>query len=1308
MAAFEYQVLHTVYAWLSLKEGEVLMVEGAEDFDRLSEENAEAVQVKHSKANISLGQQKVIRSLNQFWEVISKDSRVVTCTYLSSSGAVPERDSPFGENRSCLSLWSSGSLSDEEVKVISTYLAEKAEVSDELKRFLSSESVEKRRDGFFDRIRWRFDSGDAETIERIILDRLTRFEGPYRIERASVLRKVLRALKDEVWRSLRKSADRLLDSWRLVEVWEREVSFHLSESELQALRSAGSFANRDERLVIESSATSTVPPLPSLCLKRNSLISTCLTGLRHHAILFLHGSSKMGKTTLAKCVAEASDRDCLWWSGAGKSSDEIGLELKALCIELETLRGPLLLILDNLDLSASSYPKLETSVLTIRELLTHAGAQLLINSEYPLCSQAEQGMALPEESQMTVPRLSPEEIEKLLHHFACPLGDSHVKSWATSIWARSKGHPLLSVIRICCLRDRGWPSFSAERNAKEEVISEIQDAHQLIEDLSEKQVEFLLRLSLFPGFFRRDHAKEVGDLAPGIDRPGSQLTRLVGPWVEPVTEKHYQLTPLLSDLAKADQTTKWCSKFRKKILQILLSTEPSTIIEAADAFQIAWEDSIEEALTGFAMQVMGQDERVHAQLGKRVLWFIAQGVTPEKLLFPENPTLSLVFRPIQFQFAMSAWPRFVPLIAKAWKAELDQFPDAHSQKDHLRIYLVKVLTFDGVIFGAKQLVDFLEQLRSVGLPSEIEDRTHYLMSDRGTIDMLTLMALQRGKEFQYLEELIIALDELDPKKRTAILKDSLRDAFDCNLMINKIWLHEADKEDPDWRGLIAAFQRCLEIVARWKLPILVGAFFRGSYLVLEEYLEDYEAIARLLETAEKDDGVPEEVVWECLSSFRSVMGEYEEIGQLTEKVLERLPETSLPFDTQRAMLLRRAGIAAGKLEHWSEAASWFQRIPENLINPEDHIVAAGSHAERAFCFWKEGDKEACFDAMFDALKASGTLGSRADESAVFVARKLIMHMVSWICGEAGVAPVQTLATPVLGAATSGEAPEDILELPPPDESYSWPLLSRFEESVLGTSKALKKATKSVEKSNNPGAKFLIVTQGIREMLTTGEVGELPHHLITLAEVKNEAMRGAPTGLQSPPRANSHEFLLEDAVPCLAAIVGLSRKDSLFELSSLLESWRCSLGNNLNGSWRNWFDSIETILSMQFEEALEAQKAERKWERNMLFLWNFITSSRASRKIRIQAQFLWLHEIGNLHFHDRVEETFCNVAEATWQNLIDSPGLLHSPRLFLPEVKRILSEEPASYRKLAQLLKAGAPLLGLEFDMNDISHFLPET
>ena len=116
-------------AWMDLKEAEILVVEGVEDFDKLKEASALVNQVKNLSAPISLRSQCVIEALRNFWIAKHKNpARTIQFRLITTAPFGIEAGAPFGSSRPGLDLWN-------EETAIST-----VQSSQQIKDFLLSDS----------------------------------------------------------------------------------------------------------------------------------------------------------------------------------------------------------------------------------------------------------------------------------------------------------------------------------------------------------------------------------------------------------------------------------------------------------------------------------------------------------------------------------------------------------------------------------------------------------------------------------------------------------------------------------------------------------------------------------------------------------------------------------------------------------------------------------------------------------------------------------------------------------------------------------------------------------------------------------------------------------------------------------------------------------------------------------------------------------------------------------------------------------------------------------------------------------------
>src|SRR5438046_2396772 len=98
---YNYQILHSVLAWLQLREGEVLYLEGAEDLDRVGLDEASLTQVKDTagSGSITLRTPGVIQAMNHFWTHRSGNrNRTIRFRYVTTSPIGLEQGDPLGES----------------------------------------------------------------------------------------------------------------------------------------------------------------------------------------------------------------------------------------------------------------------------------------------------------------------------------------------------------------------------------------------------------------------------------------------------------------------------------------------------------------------------------------------------------------------------------------------------------------------------------------------------------------------------------------------------------------------------------------------------------------------------------------------------------------------------------------------------------------------------------------------------------------------------------------------------------------------------------------------------------------------------------------------------------------------------------------------------------------------------------------------------------------------------------------------------------------------------------------------------------
>ena len=91
-----FQIWSGLRAWMDLTDQQQLWLEGAEDYDVVDVEDATAVQLKATAANITLRSDSVIDALNSYWLIRSQNNKNITFRFITTSAVGTERSDPLG------------------------------------------------------------------------------------------------------------------------------------------------------------------------------------------------------------------------------------------------------------------------------------------------------------------------------------------------------------------------------------------------------------------------------------------------------------------------------------------------------------------------------------------------------------------------------------------------------------------------------------------------------------------------------------------------------------------------------------------------------------------------------------------------------------------------------------------------------------------------------------------------------------------------------------------------------------------------------------------------------------------------------------------------------------------------------------------------------------------------------------------------------------------------------------------------------------------------------------------------------------
>ncbi len=108
MRGYSYQILRSIETWLDLRDGEMLVLEGAEDLDRIGQDGVVVEQVKDiaGSGNVTLRSQSVLEAIGNFWEHLQRNPGTSLCfRFLTTANVGQERGRPFNVDDPGIELW---------------------------------------------------------------------------------------------------------------------------------------------------------------------------------------------------------------------------------------------------------------------------------------------------------------------------------------------------------------------------------------------------------------------------------------------------------------------------------------------------------------------------------------------------------------------------------------------------------------------------------------------------------------------------------------------------------------------------------------------------------------------------------------------------------------------------------------------------------------------------------------------------------------------------------------------------------------------------------------------------------------------------------------------------------------------------------------------------------------------------------------------------------------------------------------------------------------------------------------------------
>lgn len=1280
---FVYQFWHSVHAWLELGADELLFLEGAEDFDLVSADEAVTVQVKATTANLTLRSPGIIGAVKNFWDVRTRNpSRQIQYRFISTSSAGVEREQPFGSNIAGLEIWRRCVGNADETEQIRAFFLKEGSFDGELKKVLETAPAEQLFETLVKPIIWDLGSPDSRAVEHAVELKLINHGDRFGIP-PSDSKRVASRLLNEVATLAAARGPRRLDRAQFLEIFEAEtrvsVPIGQQNATVRALTKLVNLSLTSETEVLSVSALqSGAPPLPPAFAPRKTLVEDIKGRLERTGFVALQGSTGMGKTILAALVV-ASETSFVWANLRGISGREIMAVLLQISRSIDGDESVRRIILDDINFSPEQSRIYEHVLAGMLYTIARRRGWILATSQRPLPSTLKPYLGSQSDPTLPIKGLVETEIEELARILGCP--SDRAARWSKLIALHTKNHPQLVHARLLTLARAGWPEVREDDllEVPGDITHEQAQTRMLLAQLPIGEVELLYRLSVIGGSFRRDHAIAVGEIAPTVNLAGDSFNRLVGPWIEPLGNKYFRLSPLLDNAAIAVWSADKVTKLRRAVGEAVLRCGNLTLAEANTILMQGFLSRSGHLLLVVANSLLRLTLPLARHVAESISWVTFIKTEPGVPIFPENAFVNWMLRVLQFHVAVSTKSKSAVAVIDCLDAETTLERMGGGYRLSRFLFLTQALVAIEVAVPPAKLLYLISETAKI--QKELVDAgesavvTSFAKLREGTSNknfdipaFLFEFVAARCNGPDFLDNLISALRGANEDMR-AQFRSFVDHDFKARFLIDRVWLEEEKQDKPNWEYCIAVFERVTEYGKELGIPKLIDITVRAMVIICDEYLHDQARAHRILERTGSLVHTPSSLFIDEHAHLLTNEGRHLEALELWKTILPKWRFRRGSADTSPIFARRKAAVAAARAGLLSEAADYFVEAARQSDLAKESVLTAGLFADAAFVFWKLGQNKKAVLLFTDVLQRLDQLPNTKDELTSFKLRKIVGQMLNHIRNaNAGVVSELSYAPP-FGSASDLDAPDRLRELPMTHPDMLWLSLIETEAGLDVPPHAFKLVEEELLQSRLPAVRWFTVETGIRHRIRSAKLNDLPQfaerfsltYRLTVSQRSSDGspIEEASDELLATAANNADAALASQVLFCgLVSAVAAGK-----EISSVVKPWRqSSKGLAIEREIINWIDLVEQIFSLNGDDAASVMRSgSRSFDERTLAALRVASNDEADVESLFYAHVTITAAISEMPVRTIAAAHLTPMVSQQWSSKIAPRGVLESTR-----------------------------------------------
>ncbi|WP_141684961.1 acetylxylan esterase [Burkholderia stabilis] len=1324
LRGYDYQIWRSVEAWMHLADGQALFLEGAEDFDIVSDSAAESTQVKITASNITLGSADVRKAIENCWLLIERNvgRASVTMRFLTRGGIGLEQGNPFGKEPG-IKLWQrAASGSDEAADRIALYL--KGVFKDaQLNQFLSTANADALRERLFQRLAWVTEEPSFEatviTVERLAiqvgrsrdvgaLDSLRALDGLLAHCRATATKETLelRSLTlEDMIRIFEEKTDIRIPGTRAM--FTKLASSLMST--LTAPTSGGAITFTPATFGVE-------PSLPAFVLPRSPLVKAITESKRPVLIV---GTEGRGKTTVASLAGQQLG-DVDWWVDlSATETASLPDVLERLLTELRYAKMARVVVIDDLPVTEGLAQDVWARVSAIFDECGNGNHRLICTAKGVHPEAVDPKLRAAQVAIHSIPDLSLPEVKDFVGRLGCPEDLSDL--WSERILAESGGgHPKLVHLRGLELQDAAWPTPTAELpSSPPRSIQEARNfaRRQATRSLTNEERELLYAMSLALHPIDRSTILSIGSEFANLDMPGDTLDRLVGRWIESVGVQGYRTTALLAGQAESVWPKSKVRGAHASLFDALSGQGTISVDQAFPIFLHGWHSGDDDRAAGYLACLVNEQSEMRSIVYEHLAPIMSIGRSGS--VIPDNirPRTLAILRLIQFRVAQQEKTAELPLIAKEWQSTIKLLPEGRMRDGAclIRAFLITgkreaSLSTHTVI---EALVD-LHRHQHLFQPDAQDDISPDLFPD-GIATPQNLVPTTFGFIFGQLDSLDALSELLDAMEATnAGARQQMLRAFNIpffrksHLFVDGPFVAESRRQPPRWEYATSILLRMINMADQWKCKRLAISAGRTLSVVYASHLNDQEKAINCLRDVASRFG--ESAILEAQrGNIHFQSKKYEEALSVWQTSLWRPGADTETVDKDKNML-RCAGIGAGLRRDFSGASQWFEWAAEAAKDSgmnEDAFVG-GALLDAAYCAFKDEAWTRAISLSYAGISVLQGDFDPEEHFEIFAAQRMALLVLLWMTGEVypGYDAAETVNEPAPGQCSAPRPDKRIGDGP----LVSWDM---HAASLFGVALAFAPDSdivgvldRHLEKTRVASAKFLHCLFWCNDAFERGRLHEICDRVLGLQRSQWLHLAQEKRGLDSrqPYDGSDEEIDRNSSIDMELFLIfglfaGLLKK---IPCDVLATRWREKLAESADGCALR--DSLEVAVS---RIQIDLQVAESTFMDHRLpsltrlgAACRLLASPKRSPKLTALAQhwsLLCLRKgASNLFAFGGILVSLAPHFADMWREHLMVPALLKLPQISASSLRDAINDDLNPPRQIARLLAAAETATGVTF------------